>query len=137
MCAGVGFFREIFFKPGDTMRLEIEGIGELNNPVDLSILIYSACGIIKSPLNLNRWLLTSYCKNSIAEPQNIQYRFHQILSLSSPVSNISRIISQPPTNSPFTYSCGIVGQSLILFNTITNFHICQNINTFKFNTHHS
>ena len=31
-CAGVGFFQEIFLKPGDTMRLEIEGIGELNNP---------------------------------------------------------------------------------------------------------
>src|SRR5712671_4128023 len=30
---------------------------------------------------------------------------------SSPVSNISRTISQPPTNSPLTYSCGIVGQS--------------------------
>jgi 2,4-diketo-3-deoxy-L-fuconate hydrolase len=31
-CAGVGFFREIFLQPGDNMRLEIEGIGELNNP---------------------------------------------------------------------------------------------------------
>ncbi|MEE3000930.1 MAG: fumarylacetoacetate hydrolase family protein [Pseudomonadota bacterium] len=32
-CAGVGFFRGVFLKPGDTMKLEIEGIGELNNPV--------------------------------------------------------------------------------------------------------
>ena len=31
-CAGVGFFREIFLQPGDNMKLEIEGIGELNNP---------------------------------------------------------------------------------------------------------
>jgi 2,4-diketo-3-deoxy-L-fuconate hydrolase len=31
-CAGVGFFQEIFLQPGDNMRLEIEGIGELNNP---------------------------------------------------------------------------------------------------------
>ena len=31
-CAGVGFFREIFLQPGDNMRLEIEGIGVLNNP---------------------------------------------------------------------------------------------------------
>lgn len=29
---------------------------------------------------------------------------------SSPAWNISRTISQPPTNSPFTYSCGMVGQ---------------------------
>ena len=32
-CAGVGFFRGVFLKSGDTMKLEIEGIGELNNPV--------------------------------------------------------------------------------------------------------
>ena len=32
-CAGVGFFQGVFLKPGDTMKLEIEGIGELNNPV--------------------------------------------------------------------------------------------------------
>lgn len=29
---------------------------------------------------------------------------------SSPAWNISRTMSQPPTNSPFTYSCGMVGQ---------------------------
>ena len=29
---------------------------------------------------------------------------------SSPAWNISRMISQPPTNSPLTYSCGMVGQ---------------------------
>jgi hypothetical protein len=28
----------------------------------------------------------------------------------SPAWNISRTISQPPTNSPLTYNCGIVGQ---------------------------
>ena len=32
-CAGVGFFRGIFLKSGDTMKVEIERIGELNNPV--------------------------------------------------------------------------------------------------------
>ena len=32
-CAGVGLFRGIFLQPGDNMKLEIEGIGELNNPV--------------------------------------------------------------------------------------------------------
>jgi 2-keto-4-pentenoate hydratase/2-oxohepta-3-ene-1,7-dioic acid hydratase in catechol pathway len=32
-CAGVGVFRGIFLKPGDNMKLEIEGIGELCNPV--------------------------------------------------------------------------------------------------------
>jgi 2-keto-4-pentenoate hydratase/2-oxohepta-3-ene-1,7-dioic acid hydratase in catechol pathway len=31
-CAGVGFFQEIFLKSGDTMSLEIEGIGKLVNP---------------------------------------------------------------------------------------------------------
>jgi hypothetical protein len=29
---------------------------------------------------------------------------------SSPAWNISRMMSQPPTNSPLTYSCGMVGQ---------------------------
>ena len=29
---------------------------------------------------------------------------------SSPEANISRTMSQPPTNSPSTYSCGMVGQ---------------------------
>ena len=32
-CAGVGVFREIFLKAGDTMLLEIEEIGVLSNPV--------------------------------------------------------------------------------------------------------
>jgi 2-keto-4-pentenoate hydratase/2-oxohepta-3-ene-1,7-dioic acid hydratase in catechol pathway len=32
-CAGVGVFRGIFLKPGDDIKLEIEGIGELCNPV--------------------------------------------------------------------------------------------------------
>ena len=32
-------------------------------------------------------------------------------SASSPLSYISIMMSDPPTNSPFTYSCGMVGQS--------------------------
>ena len=32
-------------------------------------------------------------------------------SASSPDSYISIMMSEPPTNSPWTYSCGIVGQS--------------------------
>jgi acylpyruvate hydrolase len=33
--AGVGYFRDpqIYLHPGDTVRLEIEGIGQLENPV--------------------------------------------------------------------------------------------------------
>ncbi|MBT3990541.1 MAG: fumarylacetoacetate hydrolase family protein [Rhodospirillaceae bacterium] len=32
-CAGVGFFRGVFFKPGDDVKLEVENIGELCNPI--------------------------------------------------------------------------------------------------------
>ena len=34
------------------------------------------------------------------------------ISVNSPELYISRTMSHPPTNSPFTYSCGTVGQSL-------------------------
>jgi 2,4-didehydro-3-deoxy-L-rhamnonate hydrolase len=32
-CAGVGVFRGIFLNPGDDVKLEIENIGELSNPI--------------------------------------------------------------------------------------------------------
>lgn len=32
-CAGVGLFQGIYLKPGDHIKMEVEGIGELNNPV--------------------------------------------------------------------------------------------------------
>ena len=43
------------------------------------------------------------------------------VSLSSPPACISSRMSCPPTSSPSTYSCGMVGQSLNVFSTFRRF----------------
>src|SRR5205809_6432956 len=61
---------------------------------------------------------TTSCPNlhgaSIGRPGGPAMRQAGVFSLSrvfnSPDWNISVTMSQPPMNSPFTYSCGIVGQ---------------------------
>ena len=57
--------------------------------------------------------MVSDIRTVVAERQEVAFDtcFSSIMVCSSPASNISIMMSLPPTNSPFTYSWGIVGQS--------------------------
>src|SRR5690606_18760753 len=61
-------------------------------------------------LPIGPWLELGPRHQASASPRDTPLSASRLCS--SPALNISRTMSEPPTKSPFTYSCGMVGQSL-------------------------